>query len=65
MAWVIDYIRALHRSAEEVARESNSPLVDTSDKSPEQVLQEVKKLYGKFCIASQFMSTLHELPCLI
>jgi len=47
-----DFIRTLHRSAEDVARESNSPLIDTSNKSPEEVLQEVKKLYDNFCITS-------------
>lgn len=49
---VSNFIHTLYLSTEEVARKSNSPLIDTSDKSPEEIAQDVKKLYDQFCITS-------------
>jgi len=44
-----NFIQALHRSVEDLVREAGVHLIDTSDKSPEMVAEEVKGLYEQYC----------------
>lgn len=43
-----DFIHILHTSIDSVARQANIPLIDTSDKSPQEVASEVLNLYDDF-----------------